>query len=483
MAAETAQAVELGWLAKLRLLPRRWLDPRSEDRDEAFRERSIRVAIAIVILIGVVSFIFTTFVFQNEWTLISLPTTHVVILLGFIAAAYEITRVRVDISARIVVGTSMVAAFGFIVGTAPQSPYTILVLGIPLFMTVVLLTSLVMPRNAILYSSIGSLLFYVLAVFSAQNAFNTLSSFDLSQPIINAVVLLASEGIILHRLRVEFDSRLDAMRASIHVAEIAQQQAETARERAEQSDKAKSQFLANMSHELRTPLNAIIGYDEAMIGGLAGEFTPQQTKLLGHIQYNSRRLLGLINDVLDLSKIASGSLQIFLAPMSPRNVVRETVESLRSLADEKGIYLNVEISEAVPEIVLGDANKLQQILANLLSNAIKFTETGGVTVDVVAHDSAHWQFGVRDTGIGLPANAESYIFEPFQQVDGSEKRKYKGTGLGLAITKRLVDGLGGSVVVESSLGKGATFTVKLPRAQIPSESVTHTQMREAEQQL
>ncbi len=327
MSADTARAEDLGWLSRLRRLPRWWLDPRSEDRDEAFRERSIRVAIAIVILIGLVSFVFTTLVFRNEWSLFSLPTTHVVILLGFIAAAYEVTRVRVDASARIVVGTSLIAAFGFIVGTAVQSPYTILILGIPLFMTVVLLTSLVMPRNAILYISIASLLTYVLAVFSTTNVFNTLNSFDLSQPIINAVVLLASEGIILYRLRVEFDLRLDAMRVSIRQAEIAQQQAEAARERAELSDKAKSQFLANMSHELRTPLNAIIGYDEAMIGGLAGDFTPQQTKLLGHIQYNSRRLLGLINDVLDLSKIASGSLQIFLAPMSPRNVVRETVES------------------------------------------------------------------------------------------------------------------------------------------------------------
>ena len=205
MSANTAPATELGGLAKLRSLPRWWLEPRSQDRDEAFRERSIRVAIAIVILIGLVSFIFTTVVFRNEWTLISLPTTHVVILLGFIAAAYEVTLVRVDVSARIVVATSLVAAFGFIVGTAPQSPYTILILGIPLFMTVVLLTSLVMPRNAILYISVASLLTYVLAALSTANVLNGLDSFDLSQPIINAVVLLASEGIILQRLRVEFE--------------------------------------------------------------------------------------------------------------------------------------------------------------------------------------------------------------------------------------------------------------------------------------
>ncbi len=281
----------------------------------------------------------------------------------------------------------------------------------------------------------------------------------------------------------------NAMSLSISQAEKAQKQAEEARQqaeierkRAEESDKAKSQFLANMSHELRTPLNAIIGYDEAMLGGLAGEFTPQQVKLLGHIQYNSRRLLGLINDVLDLSKIVSGSLQIFLAPMAPRKIVEDTVESLRSLADEKKIYLKVGFSADVPEVVLGDAHKLQQILANLISNAIKFTEQGGVSVDVRAADSSRWQFQVKDTGIGMPKNAPAYIFEPFQQVDSTDKRKYKGTGLGLAITKRLVDALGGSLEVETSLGEGSTFTVTLPRTSIPTGIAEPEQVQTAEPQ-
>jgi signal transduction histidine kinase len=246
--------------------------------------------------------------------------------------------------------------------------------------------------------------------------------------------------------------------------------AEVERKRAEESDKAKSQFLANMSHELRTPLNAIIGYDEAMLGGLAGDFSTQQTKLLGHIQFNSRRLLGLINDILDLSKIESGSLQVFLAPMSPRKVVRESIESLRSLADQKNIYLNVNISDDVPEIVLGDASKMQQILINLLSNAIKFTEEGGVTVDVSSADQTHWQLKVADTGIGMPPDASSTIFEPFHQLDSTDKRKYKGTGLGLSITKRLVERLGGRVEVNTELGKGSTFVVRLPRTYIPGET-------------
>lgn len=338
-----------------------------------------------------------------------------------------------------------------------------------------LLASLVLTRNMIIPVSILSTFVYALGQFLLDVPGFELPGLAPLPQIISVFLLVLIEGVLLRQLRVEFDARLQAMALSIQRAETAQKQAEEARQqaeiernRAEESDKAKSQFLANMSHELRTPLNAIIGYDEAMLGGLAGEFTPQQTKLLGHIQYNSRRLLGLINDILDLSKIASGSLQVFLAPMSPQKVVYETVESLRSLADEKKVSLNLNVSDTVPEIVLGDAHKLQQILANLLSNAIKFTDQGSVTVDVGMVDTGQWQIKVADTGIGMPSDAVNTIFEPFHQLDGSERRKYKGTGLGLAISKRLVDALGGTIEVETALGKGSTFTVKLPRAHVPT---------------
>jgi hypothetical protein len=157
--------------------------------------------------------------------------------------------------------------------------------------------------------------------------------------------------------------------------------------------------------------------------------------------------------------------------MSPQKVIQETVESLRSLADEKKIYLNMQSSDDVPEVVLGDSRKLQQVLVNLISNAIKFTDNGGVTIDVGTVDASRWRFQVRDTGIGMPPGAATYIFEPFQQVDGTDKRKYKGTGLGLAITKRLVEHLGGSVEVVSELGKGSTFSITLPRAYVPADNV------------
>ena len=467
-------AQSAGKLANLWSFPSLWFQPRSQNRDEAFRERSIRVAIALAVLIGLASFLLTILVYRNTWSLISYPTLHVVVLLGLFLAAYQIIQVKVNSSASIVVATSLISSFGFMLLIGRQEANGVLLNGAPVFMFVILLTALIMPRNTIVPVAVISVGLYGLALVGTRESLETLPSFDLSQAFFTAVLFFPTTGAVLYRLRVEFDSRLEAMRESIRIAELAQQQAEAARlqadadrKRAEESDKAKSQFLANMSHELRTPLNAIIGYDEAMLGGLAGEFAPLQLKLLGHIQYNSRRLLGLINDILDLAKIESGSLQAFLAPMSPQKVVRETVESLRSLADEKGLEMNAQFGEAVPEIVLGDANKLQQILANLISNAIKFTDDGSVIVDVSVVDQANWQLKVRDSGIGMPEGAEDYIFEPFQQVDGTEKRKYKGTGLGLAITKRLVDGLGGTIDVESTLGEGSVFTVKLPRASIP----------------
>lgn len=474
MTADVTTASSGDTTAKWRSLPNRWLQPRSTDRDEAFRERSLRIAIAVVLFIGLISFAFTIFVFYNEWGLISYPTLHIEMLVGTFAAAYAVTRGKVNQSGTILSATSLIGATGFIILISPQSPFAALISGIPVFMFVILLIALVMPRNFIMPASFVAFVLYSFAILSIEDMLLALPGMNLGQAFTAALLLFPTSGVILYRLRVEFDSRLDAMRESIRAAELAQQQAETARQqaeidrrRAEESDKAKSQFLANMSHELRTPLNAIIGYDEAMLGGLAGEFAPLQLKLLGHIQYNSRRLLGLINDILDLAKIESGSLQAFLAPMSPQKVVRETVESLRSLADEKGLHMVAEFSDTVPEVVLGDANKIQQILANLLGNAIKFTDTGSVTVAVSVVDQTNWQIRVKDTGIGMPEGAKDYIFEPFLQVDGTEKRQYKGTGLGLAITQRLVDGLGGTIDVESKLGEGSVFIVKLPRASVP----------------
>jgi two-component system cell cycle sensor histidine kinase PleC len=275
-------------------------------------------------------------------------------------------------------------------------------------------------------------------------------------------LFLLVTSILLRQLRIEFDARLEAMSAAILEAEQARRQAEADRERAETADRAKSQFLANMSHELRTPMNAIIGYDEAMIAGMAGELQPRQLELLRYIQTNGRRLLALINDILDLAKIESGKTELYLAPMRPHTVLGDTVASLQSLAAEKALALRLTFADDLPGVLMGDAKKIEQVVVNLVSNAIKFTDSGSVTIAAASAGADKWQFSVADTGIGIQREAQDAIFDPFHQADNSPTRKYKGTGLGLSITKHLVERMGGTLMLASEPGHGSTFTVVLP---------------------
>src|SRR5581483_11186690 len=274
--------------------------------------------------------------------------------------------------------------------------------------------------------------------------------------IFGGFVLLLAEALFLRLLRIEFDLRLADMRDLI-------KQAEAARQEADRANNAKSQFLANMSHELRTPLNAIIGYVEIMLAGMAGTFTEKQTELQGYVHQNAKRLLTLINDILNLAKIESGRLEVTAIPASPRKNISDIVTSNQSLAQQKNITLQASFAEDMPEAVLCDVQKVQQIVTNLISSAVKFTQQGGVEVWVGTTDKNNWAIKVIDTGIGMPADAPTYIFEKFRQVDNTVTREYHGTGLGLAIVKSLVEGMGGSINVEAALGKGTTFIVTLPR--------------------
>jgi len=348
-------------------------------------------------------------------------------------------------------------------------------LGFASFTFAPLIASLVLPRSSIYPITVLAAILYGLSQFAVPVGNLVIPGIEPWSMFISVFMLLLVEGTLLRQLRVEFDSRLVAMSESLRQTEQAKEQAEAARVRAEQADKAKSQFLANMSHELRTPLNAIIGYDEAMLAGMAGKFTAKQIDLLKQIQRNGRRLLGLINDVLDLAKVESGTLQAVLEPMEPFVVIHDTVDSVRALADERGVALVVSMSEDMPEFIISDTRKLEQILVNLLSNAIKFTEEGHIEVVAQLDGDEFWTFQVRDTGIGMNEDVLNYVFEPFRQVDGTNTRKYKGTGLGLAITKRLVECLEGTIKVDSEPGKGSVFTVRLPTMPIPQHRKTQTQ--------
>ncbi len=240
------------------------------------------------------------------------------------------------------------------------------------------------------------------------------------------------------------------------------QELEEARQRAEEANRLKSRFLATMSHELRTPLSAVIGFSDVLLKGAHGKLNGRQKDFVQNILANGEHLLTLISEVLDLSRIEAGQLQLHNEPFEPDTLMEQTCGRLKGLADEKGLRLESYLDPALPSSMAGDYLRLQQILTNLIGNAIKFTDDGQVEIRMEKTGESEWSIRVSDTGIGIPAEAFEYLFDEFRQLDSSEKRRYQGTGLGLAVARKLVGLMGGTIDVASTVGKGSIFRVRLP---------------------
>lgn len=239
-----------------------------------------------------------------------------------------------------------------------------------------------------------------------------------------------------------------------------------AKEEAERASAAKNQFLANVSHELRTPLNGIIGFTSILEKESMQE---EQQRYVGQIGKSANTLLRIVNDILDITSIEAGHLKLYEEAFSLRTEIGEVLAILRPLAERKGLALELEIDAGVNDWLHGDPNRLRQVVSNLLSNALKYTEKGSVKLHVSAEESDDNKnligFSVQDTGIGIAEKDLNTLFDNFTRVEGFETRHNEGVGLGLAIVKNLVHHMGGSIQVESTLGEGSRFYVKLPFSQ------------------
>lgn len=235
-------------------------------------------------------------------------------------------------------------------------------------------------------------------------------------------------------------------------------------------ERMKSAFVSRISHELRTPLNAILGYADMLKEAVYGPLSDAQVGALDRIVVNSKRQLSIVNDLLDQAHIEAGTLKIRIMPLSPASLVEDVMHVMDVLARSRGLELTSHIADDMPDQVPGDRQRLHQILVNLVGNAVKFTDEGRVHIYIYRPNPSCWAMEVSDTGHGIPVEAQSYIFDPFRQVDDSVTREHAGSGLGLSIVKQLTNLMGGEITLTSEVKHGSTFTVTLPLVPIQEVS-------------
>ena len=298
-----------------------------------------------------------------------------------------------------------------------------------------------------------------------------------------AIVWVISRGTVLEWDKKNNPTRIVGSHVDITTQKTIQHELIKAKEAADLANKAKSSFIANVSHEIRTPMNSILGFTDLLHERLVNA---QDLKYLQAISNGGKTLLTLINDILDLSKIEAGVLELRNSTFNPVDLFLEMKSVFSNKIEEKGIDFKISIGEGIPEAIVLDEVRLRQILLNLLGNAIKFTHQGHVLLSLTTENDIHddskitLKFSVQDTGLGIKKEEQALIFEPFQQTSEQTTTKYGGTGLGLSITKRLLEMMGGTLTLESEKGKGSNFSITLdnvPVASLSIEKGKHKQQR------
>lgn len=306
---------------------------------------------------------------------------------------------------------------------------------------------------AAFFMSLAGASFVVLAAFQLGSlSYVSLLSNVAYSPAL--AILSVIFGITAYRASQEFKET--TRRAIVHglTADAANVKLQRSKEVAEAANVAKSQFLAVMTHEIRTPMNGVLGALELL---RYSDLNKSQQNLVETAYSSGRLLLGLLNDILDISKIEAGRLELCVESISLRSIAASVIGLFAANANQKGITLSLEFGGEVPDRVLGDPGRLRQVLLNLVGNAIKFTDSGSVKLILTSLGGGRVKFEVVDSGIGIPAEALSKLFDRFYQANGASNRKYGGTGLGLAISQNIVQAMGGDIDVQSELGKGSSF--------------------------
>lgn len=286
-----------------------------------------------------------------------------------------------------------------------------------------------------------------------------------------AIGYIVCDSFITRKPARPYEAELLSVLGSIfgHLIETKRYQEELviARDQAMSASRAKSTLLAKVSHELRTPLNGILGYGELLHYDAFGELSEKQKSATHQIIESTHFLTEMVNELLDAAQLDANMVVLKNEALSPTQLMESVEKKLATLASQKNLELRTSVSAALPERLLGDERRLQQVIFNLAGNALKFTKQGGVTLEMLRIDAGHWAIRISDTGIGIPREARQYIFESFRQVDNKVTRESRGSGLGLSITRQLVELMKGEISLESEVGVGSVFTVLLPLA-IPS---------------